>query len=141
MHRRHSTFSPKSSHFPLWEQTCSGSYFHFHQIFAISTICKLYPSTAYLPSHKGKLCFKLHSQRTETLFFFFLRSITHFQQIRQSRVIRTICMLLSSGLVFKTLQEVLNLPMAFKKDYRELSLGMPKFSWVSTCFFKLFPRK
>lgn len=136
MHRRHSMFSSKTPHLPLWEQTCSGFWCHFHPIFAISTISKLYPSTVYLASHKGKLCFKLHSQRTETCC---LRSITHFQQIRQSRVIRATCMLLLPGPVY-TLQEVFELANSIQKTLKR-TLGVLKFSWVSTWVFKLFPRK
>lgn len=68
MHKKHSTFSAKDPHVPLWEQTCSGFFFHFHQTYPISTISKFSPSTAwYLLRHKAKFCFKL--QRTVTPFW------------------------------------------------------------------------
>lgn len=66
MHRMRSMFSAKTSPLPLWEQTCAGFYFHFHQIFAISTVSKLYPNQLHT-SQLTNENFKLHSKRTETV--------------------------------------------------------------------------
>lgn len=88
-------------------------------------------------SQVTKLCFKLHSQRTETCCLRSI-SITHFQQIRQSRVIRATCLLLLPGPVY-TLQEVFDFSIQ-----KRLKRTLPWYTQILLSFnmvFKVISKK